>query len=960
MMRAFLTRSGWFCVPALLLLLAVGTGIERGRPASAANPGVPDPFAIMHPRMKLPFPMRGNQAISFLGNRLNEVAARYGKSGNDLARTLRQDHDLWLDTSSRLVYACDGIKAIGKGKKLAGSSTAGSEAPPFPLADTFKLHSLPNSKHKIFLDFDGHLVTGTGWNTNGDINALAWSLDADRTTFNDQEREIIQNMYLRITEDYAPFDVDVTTEEPAAEYLSKTSASDDTYGIRVIITPTADAAPQAGGVAFLGSFNGNQDVSCWVFSSNLGPDNESYMAEAASHEVGHTVGLRHDGLTDGTQYYSGHGNWAPIMGVGYDKQIVQFSRGEYLNANNTEDDLAIIPTFGAPYRADDAGNTTQAAVEVQGLQPVIKGVIASAGDIDVYKFFTGSGNITLDFAPGAVSPDADLQLSLYDGSGNLLTVTNPAGLPAKITRSVAGGNFFVAVEGVGTGNPNTGYSDYGSIGQYTFSAQLIRSFRLLAPVAGSAVIIDQPTEIQWSSEGLPLPSTVKIELSRNGGTTWETVADNYPNDLLASYTWTPDGDPTDQAQIRLTLKEQPSISVSSGNFRLLKGQINVVNPNGGEVLVRGKRATLRWATSDFAATVQRVKVELSRNGGDTWETLFGSTPNDGQQDWAVTAPETEDGLLRITSVNPSVFTDTSDSAFAIREPSTLTLTAPNGPAVLAAGKPVDITWSSTGFQGNVKIELTRNAGSEWEVLFPNIANDGEAQWVVSGPATKSARLRITSIDEPSVTDSSNGLLEIVVPGITVTSPGKGARGLIGSQLEVKWTSAGVAAASAVRIDLSRDGGASWTPVIASTANDGATAIEVTGPAANNALIRVVALDGSNAQGLSTSFNIAAPTLFVVSPTGGTKLKIGTQTLIEWSGTTLGSGTVDIFLSKDGGRTFPATPILANVENDGAESWGVRGPESKNAVIQVVWRPLRTVQGKSEGRFQIVKKKKGRR
>lgn len=956
MMRAHLSRSGWLCVPALLLLLAAGAGIDRGRPAAAAGNGKPDGFAILHPRMKLPFPVRGNQAIDLLGNRLNEVAGRYGRSGQQLAKTLRHDKDLWVDKSSRLVYACEGLRAPSKPRKAAGASVA---APPFPLTETFKLHSLEKSTHKIYLDFDGHVVSGTPWNTSGDITALAFSLDADRATFNDQELEMIQNIYLQVKEDYSPFDVDVTTEEPGAEFLSKTSASDNTYGIRCLITPTTDAAPGAGGVAFLGSFIADQDITCWAFSEAQ-QNNEGYIAMTVSHEVGHTVNLLHDGATGGTEYYAGHGEWGPIMGAPFDKPIIQFSKGEYLNANNTEEDFAIIPTFGMPFRADDAGNTTQTSKELEGIQPVIEGVLTSSTDVDVFEFFSGAGNIELDFAVGARSPNADLQLTLFDSGGNLVTVTNPAGLPAAINRSISGGSFFVAVQGVGTGNPNTGYSSYGSIGQYTLSANLIRSFRLLQPVTGGAVIIDQPTEILWSSEGLPLPSNVKIELSRDAGVTWETITDSTPNSLFGSFDWTPDGDPTDEARMRLSLVEQPSISVSTGDFRLIKGALDVANPNGGEVLVRGKRATLRWEASDFATTILRVKIELSRNGGDSWDTLFASTPNDGAEDWAVTGPETEEALLRVTTVNPGVFSDTSDDEFAIREPSTLTVTAPNGPAVLAAGQPVNITWNSTGFKGNVKIELTRNAGSEWEDLFPNIANEGEVEWVVSGPATRSARLRITSVDEPGVTDSSNGLLEIVVPGINVTSPGKGAKGLIGSPLEVRWTSVGVASSANVRLDLSRDGGASWTPAIGSTANDGAAAIEVSGNPTNNALIRVVAQDGSDAQGLSTSFTIATPTIFVVSPTGGTKLKIGSQTLIEWSGTTLGNGTVDIFLSKDGGRTFPATPIIADAENDGAESWGVRGPATRNAVIQIVWRPLRSVQGKNDGRFQIVKKKRGRR
>ena len=48
-------------------------------------------------------------------------------------------------------------------------------------------------------------------------------------------------------------------------------------------------------------------------------------AEAISHEAGHNLGLSHDGVKGGVSYYKGQGSgatgWAPIMGVGYYKQI---------------------------------------------------------------------------------------------------------------------------------------------------------------------------------------------------------------------------------------------------------------------------------------------------------------------------------------------------------------------------------------------------------------------------------------------------------------------------------------------------------------------------------------------------------------------------------------------------------------------------------------------------------------
>ncbi len=58
-----------------------------------------------------------------------------------------------------------------------------------------------------------------------------------------------------------------------------------------------------------------------VAVQSIGNGNEKYTAEAISHEVGHTLGLSHDGrITPSEGYYAGHGSgdtgWAPIMGVG--------------------------------------------------------------------------------------------------------------------------------------------------------------------------------------------------------------------------------------------------------------------------------------------------------------------------------------------------------------------------------------------------------------------------------------------------------------------------------------------------------------------------------------------------------------------------------------------------------------------------------------------------------------------
>jgi hypothetical protein len=67
------------------------------------------------------------------------------------------------------------------------------------------------------------------------------------------------------------------------------------------------------------SFGWTRYDPAFVFPDNLGANNKA-IAEAISHEAGHRFGLHHDGVTGSNgsvqSYYGGHGNWAPIMGVG--------------------------------------------------------------------------------------------------------------------------------------------------------------------------------------------------------------------------------------------------------------------------------------------------------------------------------------------------------------------------------------------------------------------------------------------------------------------------------------------------------------------------------------------------------------------------------------------------------------------------------------------------------------------
>jgi len=64
---------------------------------------------------------------------------------------------------------------------------------------------------------------------------------------------------------------------------------------------------------------------------------------------------------------------------------------------------------------------------------------------------------------------------------------------------------------------------------------------------------------------------------------------------------------------------------------------------------------------------------------------------------------------------------------------------------LLVGTDVTIRWSPAGLNGNVRIELTRDGGRNWEILS-EIPNEGKVVWQVTGPSTLEAKIRVTHID----------------------------------------------------------------------------------------------------------------------------------------------------------------------------------------------------------------------
>lgn len=387
--------------------------------------------------------------------------------------------------------------------------------------NTFLLHSRSGASKVIYLDFNGHSISNTAWNQGraNPLTARPYSLDADDTTFSSSELTSIAAIWRRVAEDYAPFDVDVTTEEPAS--FGPTTG-------RVLVTRDSDAngnampAQGAGGVAYVGVFglsNYGYYSPALVYFNNLGGGQEDYVSEAGSHEMGHNLNLSHDG-TATQAYYGGHGSgdtsWGPLMGTGYNRNVSQWSKGEYPGANNLQDDIQIIGSY-LLFRPDDHGNNLASATALQGdsnglissttpeqdpqnQQPQNKGVIGTRSDVDYFYLDTAAGTLSLTITPLRMPShtwggNLDILARLYDSNGILLAQSAPTGdTRSTVQLSVNPGRYYLAVEG--DGDALSPYSDYGSEGQYFISG----SYPVLAPDNTAPT----PNPMTWAQ--LPQPT----------------------------------------------------------------------------------------------------------------------------------------------------------------------------------------------------------------------------------------------------------------------------------------------------------------------------------------------------------------------------------------------------------------------------------------------------------------------
>tara|TARA_B100000745_G_scaffold249676_2_gene171744 strand:+ start:2200 stop:8475 length:6276 start_codon:yes stop_codon:yes gene_type:complete len=426
--------------------------------------------------------------------------------------------------------------------------------------------------------------------------------------------------------------------------------------------------------------------------------------------------------------------------------------------------------------------------------------------------------------------------------------------------------------------------------------------------------------VTWSSKNIEPAGNVKIELYK-AGSLYSVIDAGEGND--GSYLWSIGMGLESAAdyKIRITcLEDERVYDESDANFTLgFQPSITVAAPNGGEDWTTGTTQSITWSSTNVTGN---VKIELYK-GGSLDSTLTSDTANDDSYSWAISSGLTAgaDYKIRITSLADASVSDESNIAFTLSEPSTITVTSPDGGEDWTTGTTQSITWSSVNLTGNVKIQLYKGGSLDF-TLTSDTANTGTYSWAIASGLAGATdyKIRITSLADGTVYDESDANFTLTEPAsITVTSPDGGEDWAAGTTHNITWTSVNVT--GALRIYVYK-GGSYDSTLSNATANDNifSWAISSSLAAGTDYKIRIESIDDNSVYDESdANFTVSEPaSITVTAPDGGEDWTTGTTQSITWSSINV-TGNVKIELYKD--SSLDST-LTSDTANNNSYSWAI--------------------------------------
>ena len=278
------------------------------------------------------------------------------------------------------------------------------------------------------------------------------------------------------------------------------------------------------------------------------------------------------------------------------------------------------------------------------------------------------------------------------------------------------------------------------------------SISLSSPSAYSTYCAGGIIPFNWTKENLTPTELVNIQLSSDGGTTWNTVAKDLQG---SSYGWKVPDD-----YVAGTIYRARVINVISGirdvsdtTFKIAENTVITEQPVG-----------------DSLCPGSQFRITVHGNGKGTYEWRFNGTVIQGARDSVLTIPavKSTDAGDYVATVNTGCKAAQSQPAKLYVKPNTKIATQPVG-AQLTAGEPLQLKVSAVGLKLTYEwfvdgFKINNAVDSVYKIPSTNLGNSGDYKVVVHGEcgSDTSAIAKVvvsppSSISE-SIDENINGLL----------------------------------------------------------------------------------------------------------------------------------------------------------------------------------------------------------
>lgn len=303
------------------------------------------------------------------------------------------------------------------------------------------------------------------------------------------------------------------------------------------------------------------------------------------------------------------------------------------------------------------------------------------------------------------------------------------------------------------------------------------SVTVVSPNGGESWTAGTSHDIEWSASGGTGTLTITIEYSTSGKNgPWMKTASGESNDGVLI--WTVPNTPSSNCYVRITAEDSASPPASASDvsdmpFTITADtfvpSVNVISPNGGEVLVSGDLFSIRWTASGGTEPLT-IKIEYSLNGLSPvqWTVIASELANNGTYVWLVPSVSSGNCYVRVTATDnstpPKSTTDISDDSFAINQGAHLnpkiTLNSPNGGESWQGGTFNDIKWYAYDGTGNLTVDIeysTTGVSGPWKTIAAGLTNTGTYTWYVPNEESNNCYIRVAVEDESVPAKTANDI-----------------------------------------------------------------------------------------------------------------------------------------------------------------------------------------------------------